>query len=95
MRIKLSEGFRYILQSQVAYIARDKPQAARKFKNRLLKEIKDISKMPFAHRRSIYFDSDSIRDLIFMGYVITFRINGQKDVIEVFGLTKWQEDLNA
>lgn len=95
MRIELSEGFRHILQSQVAYIARDKPQAARKFKNRLLKEIKDIQKMPLAYRKSIYFDADSIRDLIFMGYVITFRINEQKDIIEVFGLTKWQEDLNV
>jgi|GEM_PF-1398394 len=38
MKIKLSEGFRNQLKKQVEYIAKDKPGAARKFKNDLLKE---------------------------------------------------------
>jgi len=40
-------------------------------------------------RKSIYFDNDSIRDLIYKGYTVVFRIN--IDQIEVFGFVKYQE----
>ncbi|WP_432264521.1 type II toxin-antitoxin system RelE/ParE family toxin [Autumnicola edwardsiae] len=56
------------------YIAKDKPLAARKFKNALLLEIKKISSNPYSFRKSIYFDNEEIRDLTFKGYCITFRI---------------------
>jgi len=41
-------------------------------------------------RKSIYFDDDSIRDLIFKGYTVVFRINNSQ--IEVFGFVKFQEN---
>jgi len=37
----------------------------------------------------IYFDDTSIRDLIFKGYTIVFRIID--NTIEVFGFVKYQE----
>jgi len=47
--------------------------------------------MPNTNRRLIYFDRNDIRDLIFKGYVIIYRINKPEDTIEVFGFTKYQE----
>ncbi len=93
MRIKISEGFRLLLSEQVLYIAEDKPKAARKFKDELIKEIRRIPTMPFSYRKSIYFEQDDIRDLIFKGYVITFRIKEEQKVIEVFGFTKYREKI--
>jgi plasmid stabilization system protein ParE len=92
MKIKLHENFVRKLTRQVAYIAADKPKAARKFKNDLLTRIKAITDFPFKNKRSIYFDSDNIRDLTFKGYTVTYKVDSDNKVIEVFGLTKM--DLN-
>jgi hypothetical protein len=47
--------------------------------------------MHYAYRQSIFFDRADIRDLIFKGYVIVFKINEDKQIIEVFGFSKWQD----
>lgn len=88
MKIKLSIAFRKKLTHQVRYIAKDKPSAAKNFKKDVLQEIKAIEKMPFSYRKSIFFKKEAIRDLIFKGYIITFRI--QQDIIEVFGFHKYE-----
>ncbi len=89
MKISLSAGFRDKLQKQIHYISRDKPEAARRFKNDLFSRIREIPLMPYSYRKSVYFEDEQIRDLIFKGYVITFRINAEENIIEVFGLTKF------
>ncbi len=50
--------------------------------------IKDIPNNPLWHRKSIYFDTKEIRDLIFKGYTIVFRIT--KNQIEIFGFVKYK-----
>jgi hypothetical protein len=40
MKVNLSENFYYLLDEIVDYIARDKPQGARKFKNDLIVNLK-------------------------------------------------------
>ena len=47
--------------------------------------------MPYAKRKSIYFDNDKIRDIIFKGYTIVYRINEEENCIEIFGFTKYQD----
>jgi plasmid stabilization system protein ParE len=42
MKIKITRGFRDKLNAQVEYIAKDKPGAARKFKNDIISRIKEI-----------------------------------------------------
>lgn len=91
MKIKLSGSFREKLINQVQYISKDKPDAARRFKNNLLAELKSISNAPYSYRRSIFFNNDEIKDLIFKGYVITFRIKASEELIEVFGFHKYQD----
>jgi hypothetical protein len=41
-------------------------------------------------RKSIYFENSNIRDLIFKGYTVVFRINEEQ--IEVFGFVKYQNN---
>jgi len=43
---------------------------------------------PYRFRQSIYFDDSSIRDLVFKGYVVVYKIRDES--IDVFGLTKYQ-----
>jgi len=89
MKIKLSESFVKQLSRQVAFIASDNPQAARKFKSDVLIEIKAIPRFPFKNRKSIFFEKENFRDLIFKGYVITYEIS-EKEII-VFALTKYKK----
>ncbi len=92
MNLKISKSFRDRLAAQVEYIARDKPSAARKFKSEVLERIKEIPEMPYKHRKSIFFNREDIRDLIFKGYVIVYKVDEQSQLIEVFGFTKYEEN---
>lgn len=64
-----------------------------KFKKDILTVITDIPLMPYKHRKSIYFNSENISDLIFKGSTIVYRINPDKKEIEIFGLIKHEEHL--
>ena len=92
MKIKVLRSFRDKLNHQVEFIAQDKPDAARKFKTELLRRIKEIPQMPLKNRKSIFFERDEIRDLVFKGYIIVYRINYDDDSIEVFGFTKFENN---
>ncbi|WP_262713422.1 type II toxin-antitoxin system RelE/ParE family toxin [Gelidibacter salicanalis] len=74
-------------------MSKDKPHAAKKFKTVVIKHLMAISMMPYQHKKSIYFDDPDKRDLIFNGYTIVFRIKPKKQVIEVFGFIKHQNEL--
>ncbi len=90
MKIKVTKSFQKKLNSQVIYIARDKPIAARRFKNEIISKINNLSNMPYQNRKSIFFDNKEIRELVFKGYLVVYRINIEKDLIEVFGFTRYE-----
>lgn len=91
MKLKLTRSFYIALNSQIRFIAQDKPLAARSFKNKLLEQIRKIPQMPYSNRQSIFFEDTQIRDLVYRGYVIVYRINTSKNQVEVFGFTKYVE----
>lgn len=93
MRIKLQEEFLFELNDQVHYISKDKPIAARKFKNDLLKNIKKDLKQPFHFKKSRYFENENIRDYVFKGYVIVYEIDLENEIISVFGFIKYKDSL--
>lgn len=70
--MKISRKDEYIVELQhiLKYIASDKINASRQFKQKLDKQIIDIPNFPYKHRKSIYFDDDNVRDMIVMGYTI-------------------------
>jgi len=90
MKIVFKDTFVIRLENQLEYISRDSTKRARKFKVDLLSRIKEIPSNPYQYRKSIYFEEESIRDLIFKGYVIVFLITEKQ--IEVFGFVKYQKD---
>ena len=92
MNLKILETFSDKLNDQIEYIARDKPAAAKKFKSDLLKRIREIPEMPFVNRKSIFFDREDIRNLIFKGYIIVYKVDDKKGIITVFGFTKYKEN---
>ena len=94
MKIRITSNFYKKFDSQIDFVAKDKPLAARNFKKLVFKEIKKIKQMPFKNRKSIYVENDNSRDLIVKGYAITYFINEVKNEIQVFGFTKWEEDIN-
>ncbi|MFO7720728.1 MAG: type II toxin-antitoxin system RelE/ParE family toxin [Gillisia sp.] len=93
MKIKILLNFSLKLADQVEYIARDKPTAAKTFKREVLNAIKGIGGMPYKNRKSIYYEDENIRELIFKGYKIIYRIKSDKNILEVFGFIKQEKTL--
>lgn len=48
--------------------------------------------MPFKHRKSIFFSREDVRDFIFKGYIIVYKVNQELKEIEIFGIIKYQEN---
>jgi plasmid stabilization system protein ParE len=93
MRIRIEEDFLFALESQVHFIAKDKPQAAKKFKSDLLQKLKKDLKFPFHYKKSIYYDDESIRDYVFKGYVSVYKIDSYAELVTIFGFIKYKESL--
>ena len=89
MKIRYAPNFIQTLDRQVEYISKDKPSASRRFKNELLRECKSLTDNPYRSRKSIYYDDDSIRDLVFKGYTIIYEISDE--TISIFAITKYKE----
>lgn len=82
MRIELLPSFVTRLEGFIEFVAMDKPSAAREFKNSIIRACKEIGEFPYRHRKSIYFNDETIRDLIFRGFVVIYKI--EDDVIKIF-----------
>ncbi|HPI44510.1 MAG TPA: type II toxin-antitoxin system RelE/ParE family toxin [Tenuifilaceae bacterium] len=89
MKIVFKDTFLTRLENHLEFISLNSPKRARKFKNDILIRIKAIPTNPYQYRKSIYFDDNSIRDIIYKGYTIVFRITLEQ--IEIFGFVKQQK----
>ncbi|SFV59352.1 Death on curing protein, Doc toxin [hydrothermal vent metagenome] len=75
------------------YIAQDSKNRANQFKRDIKRLIEDIPSMPYKCRKSIYFDDEHIRDLIYKGYTIAYKIEEDQERIIILGIKKYQESL--
>ena len=92
MNVDILDEFFLKLNAQVAYIARDKPSAARRFKSDVIRAVKNLRSIsPYQNRKSIHFENENIRDMIFKGYKIIYRVKPNENSIEVFGFVNYQE----
>ena len=71
------------------FIALDSPNKAIKFRDELYEKIYGLDFMPKRCRKSTLANDESIRDLIFKGYIIVFKI--QNDTIKVLYIYKENE----
>lgn len=95
MILRIAHVFKIKLQRQLLFIASDKPSAAKKFHKDLLKEIRSIPKSPLKCRRSIFFESENFRDLIFRGYIIVYEIIPEVNEILVFGFVNYERGIST
>lgn len=47
--------------------------------------------MPLKYKKSIYFNDENIRDLVFKGYVVPYKIDTAKNKIIIIGINKYME----
>jgi len=93
MRITKKTAFNDELKEILYYIALDSHTRAKNFKNELIDKINDLIYMPYKFRKSIYFEDENIRDMIFKGYTITYKIAQEENTIIVIGITKYRVSL--
>ncbi len=91
MKILKSNKFNDELKNILYFIALDSKSRAKIFKNNLLKSINDLIFMPYKCRKSIYFNNEDIRDLIFKGYTVVYKIDTDKNSIIILGIKKYKE----
>ena len=93
MQIVKSTKFNNQFKEVLYFIALDNKSNAKNFKNELIYKMNDLVNMPFKFRQSIYFQDENIRDLIFKGYTIVYRVNESLQTITIIGIKKCQDDL--
>lgn len=75
------------------YISQDSKNRANDFKSEVKKKIEDLVFMPLKYKKSIYFEDDNIRDLIFKGYTIVYKIDNIHNKLIIIGITKYKNSL--
>ncbi len=89
MKIVYKKSFQSRLKEHIEFIAADNLNAAKKLRNQLLSKTQSISDNPYLFRQSIYFEDSQIRDCVFKGCTIVFKIEPSR--IIVFGFLKHQQ----
>ena len=91
MVIKYKPKFERELKIIFDFIAKDSLSRAREFRNELITKIERTAQTPFICRKSINFDNESIRDLIFKSYVIPYLVDDEVIyVLGIYNANEWQ-----
>ncbi len=91
MQINRLKRYNNNLLKILDYIAQDKFSASENFKNELDELINNLPVFPYKFKKSRYFDNDNIRDMVYNGYTIIYKINLEKnsiDIIRIFNKNK-------
>lgn len=93
MNIVRSQAYTKALQETIRVISRDSKNRALNFKSELDTHIDNLDNMPFKFRKSIYFNDENMRDLIFKGYTVVYKIDLDKNRITIIGIRNTQENI--
>ena len=93
MEIVRGLEFQESLKNIMETISKDSLNRALEFKNLLDEKIDDLDFMPYKFKQSIYFNREDIRDLVFKGYTIPYKIDEEKKIITVIGINKYKRKL--
>lgn len=91
MTILYKESFIKELTTIWDFIALDSPLRANEFTHSLRKKIEILPQSPYMYRKSIYFDDEMLRDLIYKGYVVVYKINFDNNAIIILGINKYKK----
>lgn len=86
MKIIRTKQYNFELQSILQYISEDKVNASKSFYSKLNKKIKELPSFPYKCRKSIYFNDENIRDMIFKGYTILYEVSLEQNKIFIYSI---------
>lgn len=86
MIIVSTDDFENELNGILDFISQDSLERAIKFHNDIYAKIKKIPNMPFAYPQNQQANDENVRNLIYKGYTIVFRI--AKEQIKILGIYK-------
>jgi len=75
------------------FISLDSKNRVLAFKSEIDNQINNLVNMPYKCRKSIYFEDETIRDLIYKGYTIVYKVEEVRDIIIIVGMKKYQNEL--
>lgn len=91
MQIIASARYEAELNHILDFIGSDSPANALTFVKKLDAQITHLLDFPYKYRQSIKSKDENVRDLVFNGYVIPYRINQKLDRIELLGIFNQNE----
>lgn len=77
------------LKKILSFIAQDSVNRAKVFKKQLDLRVDNLPHFPYKYRQSFHYENENVRDLIYKGYTIVYRINQKNESIEVIDIFKW------
>jgi len=83
MQINRSPRYKNNLFQILDYIAQDKLSASENFLNELDELINNLPNFPFKSRKSEYFNDENIRDMVYKGYTVIYKVNEAKNTIDI------------
>lgn len=86
MKVVFSDRFENELFAIADYISLYNKKRADLFVEEVESRCYNLADMPYKCRKSLKFDSENVRDLIYKGYVIPYLI--QDDCINILGIYK-------
>jgi len=84
LRIVETSRYKKELREIALYIKKDKKSASIKFVKEQKELIENLVNSPYKYRKSIYFDDENIRDMIFYGYTIIYKIDKENQTIIIY-----------
>ena len=85
-KIIYSQSFLAELRQIARFIALDNKTRAREFSESVKQSCQNLVDMPYKCRKSLKFDDENVRDLIYKGYVMPYLI--KDDCINILGIYK-------
>ena len=79
------------LKKVLSFIALDSVNRARIFKKQLDAKINNVVHFPYKYRQSIHHQNEHVRDLIYKGYTIIYKVDLDKNKIEIVDIFKWMD----
>jgi len=86
LKIIESKQFKDELRAIAFYIKQDKLAASIDFVEQLKQKITFLVDFPYQYKKSIYFDNDEIRDMVYKGYTIIYEINSEENSLELLSI---------
>lgn len=83
MKLVETDKYKNEIKHIANYIKQDKKSASIKFAKEIKDKVNELDNFPFKYRKSIYFDNDNIRDMIFKGYTIIYEVNLENNIVEI------------